>query len=668
VALYFDGSGFGGTAGSEDDWAAVATWQAGLNADQYPALGHLIGNGWEDDLSTLETDVEGALKDNPPPEVARSSLEGFLSALKDRAEGDSAVAITLNDSDEPDLIADEPVEYVTLDEEVSLNAWSDAARAASIEARRRSGQAHEATVGTGTSKALGRSSTAVALAEHTDNSPFDHVVAASAHRQAAASHKDQATEAHASGNGSLAEAHHDAAMGHELASDAHHNALAARVGGPTASAARATYETGAFGVGRNKEIALAKEAVVKADAGDKSGASLAHTNAAAAHSRRARGAAAADHRQAADLHRQAARSLAGNSAEEVFDIPTDNARKPSRILDISPDKACQILKDGTVRGKELTTRQRGLFGVICGRRGKKPTGNSAEDFDPEELDYALAVDELSLMAQDGELPAEEFVGNEECEVVLDSELGEVVGNVWSDAAREAAKRARQAGAFNKSHESTYKHHIWDHPATGDKVELRTSTIYHKVKNLRDPQKTKHIAEIHFNGNEVASFTARGEGHEKRASLEKKAADHLQKHFGIEHRGMYNTGDDPVSNEEDLGDVAVNLMDPIPQMEPYGTPTMYSISPSAYTTGVKGADEASGKARVDSHLALDKAGHRAAAKSHLKAAMAHLDGAHNVVAGSGGMSMPQLHAHLDAARQHLSAARMHAGNYGPDQSI
>jgi hypothetical protein len=332
VALYFDGSGFGGTAGSEDDWAAVATWQAGLNADQYPTLGHLINNGWEDDLPALETDIEGALKDNPPPEGAKSSLEGFLSVLKDRAEGDSAVAITLNEGDGPDIIANEPVEDVTLD-----------------------------------------------------------------------------------------------------------------------------------------------------------------------------------------------------------DPSVSNTRKPSRILDISPDKACQILKDGTVRGKELTTRQRGLFGVICGRRGKKPTGNSVEVLDTEELDYALAVDELSLMAQDGELPAEEFTSNE-------------IGG------------------------------------------------------------------------------------------------------------------------DNLGDVAVNLMDPIPQMEPYGTPTMYSISPSAYTTGVKGADEASGKARVDSHLALDKAGHRAAAKSHLKAAMAHLDGAHNVVAGSGGMSMPQLHAHLDAARQHLSAARMHASNYGPDQSI
>src|SRR5207237_724530 len=122
VALYFDGSGFGGTAGPEDDWAAVVGWQSGLAADQYPALGHLVGNGWEDDLPALETDIEGAMKDNPPPEGARGSLEEFLSVLKDRAEGDSAVAITLNGQDGTGT-TNESDDYVTvdLDESVTLD-------------------------------------------------------------------------------------------------------------------------------------------------------------------------------------------------------------------------------------------------------------------------------------------------------------------------------------------------------------------------------------------------------------------------------------------------------------------------------------------------------------------------------------------------------------------
>ncbi len=72
--------------------------------------------------------------------------------------------------------------------------------------------------------------------------------------------------------------------------------------------------------------------------------------------------------------------------------PTGNARKkrkgkPSAGLDMSPDKACKILEDGTVHGKKLTKAQRGMFGAKCGQRvgnsrpcrcGKcpRPTANS----------------------------------------------------------------------------------------------------------------------------------------------------------------------------------------------------------------------------------------------------------------------------------------------------
>jgi hypothetical protein len=40
---------------------------------------------------------------------------------------------------------------------------------------------------------------------------------------------------------------------------------------------------------------------------------------------------------------------------------------------------CKIVKDGAIRGKELTPRQRGLFGIICGRR-KKPRGPARNHF------------------------------------------------------------------------------------------------------------------------------------------------------------------------------------------------------------------------------------------------------------------------------------------------
>jgi hypothetical protein len=110
VALYFDDSGFGGTAGSEDGWAAVANWQAGLGDGDYPTLSHLIENGWEDDLPGLEADIQSALKDDSSALGAgKASLEEFLSVLQDRADGDSAVAITLNEEAELLPTTDESV-------------------------------------------------------------------------------------------------------------------------------------------------------------------------------------------------------------------------------------------------------------------------------------------------------------------------------------------------------------------------------------------------------------------------------------------------------------------------------------------------------------------------------------------------------------------------------
>ena len=57
----------------------------------------------------------------------------------------------------------------------------------------------------------------------------------------------------------------------------------------------------------------------------------------------------------------------------------NNAAQPSGQLDMTPDKACKILKDGTVHGKELTPAQRGMFGALCGQRTKNewtPVANS----------------------------------------------------------------------------------------------------------------------------------------------------------------------------------------------------------------------------------------------------------------------------------------------------
>lgn len=41
---------------------------------------------------------------------------------------------------------------------------------------------------------------------------------------------------------------------------------------------------------------------------------------------------------------------------------------PSEEADVTPEKACTILRDGEVHGKPLTEAQRGMFGAICGRK------------------------------------------------------------------------------------------------------------------------------------------------------------------------------------------------------------------------------------------------------------------------------------------------------------
>lgn len=51
---------------------------------------------------------------------------------------------------------------------------------------------------------------------------------------------------------------------------------------------------------------------------------------------------------------------------------------------ISSDKACQILKDGEVRGHKLTDAQRGMFGAACGRKKKSLAELRAKYFHKDE--------------------------------------------------------------------------------------------------------------------------------------------------------------------------------------------------------------------------------------------------------------------------------------------
>jgi hypothetical protein len=61
--------------------------------------------------------------------------------------------------------------------------------------------------------------------------------------------------------------------------------------------------------------------------------------------------------------------------------PTTNIKrrkkKPSSSLDMSPSKACKILKDKEVNGHPLTERQRGMFGALCSKSDVKTNTESA---------------------------------------------------------------------------------------------------------------------------------------------------------------------------------------------------------------------------------------------------------------------------------------------------
>lgn len=76
-------------------------------------------------------------------------------------------------------------------------------------------------------------------------------------------------------------------------------------------------------------------------------------------------------------------------------------QKPSDKADVSPEKACKILHDGSVRDHPLTDAQRGMFGAICGRANNM-------NFD---------------------LPPSQFVDN-----------------VWTEQARQSAALAKEAYA------------------------------------------------------------------------------------------------------------------------------------------------------------------------------------------------------------------------------
>ncbi len=70
-------------------------------------------------------------------------------------------------------------------------------------------------------------------------------------------------------------------------------------------------------------------------------------------------------------------------------VNVQNDGQPSDAID--PDKACEILKDGTVKGEPLTEAQRGMFGAACRQARSAALNQRAGRWPPEKRLAALLV-------------------------------------------------------------------------------------------------------------------------------------------------------------------------------------------------------------------------------------------------------------------------------------
>jgi hypothetical protein len=113
---------------------------------------------------------------------------------------------------------------------------------------------------------------------------------------------------------------------------------------------------------------------------------------------------------------------------------TANAGLPSDEANVTPEKACQILKDGTVHGQELTEAQKGLFGAICGKRDK--THNAATTAANTDGDTNVA----KLTAEQRKSIIDGLTANCEC---MDKKKLEGLPDEKLEALKTNADKARQ---------------------------------------------------------------------------------------------------------------------------------------------------------------------------------------------------------------------------------
>lgn len=91
----------------------------------------------------------------------------------------------------------------------------------------------------------------------------------------------------------------------------------------------------------------------------------------------------------------------------------NKGQKAQPSSDISPEKACQILKDGKVNGEPLTDAQRGMFGAACGRKKTMTKSKNPQPWEESnrrnaERDVKKKIDALWDAYQEGRYTKDEY--------------------------------------------------------------------------------------------------------------------------------------------------------------------------------------------------------------------------------------------------------------------
>lgn len=375
------------------------------------------------------------------------------------------------------------------------------------------------------------------------------------------------------------------------------------------------------------------------------------------------------HKEAAEAHIQKAQTMNANSKPTLFQ------RFMSLLLnqseDIDPDKACQILHDGTAQGHPLTEDQRGMFGAACGRadnarmcwgkpcdENSEPAGTARRDAVKYKIAAADAHDAAvtetkksgwsmgDVSRHSGNAESRASKGDYEGAAKAHTSAAKAADK-YPDGAKEAAAHRKAASAFTQLHSYKEKGFI-DNEASTENAGV--SKPKHKAK-FEDPSEELHEddAPAELVG-EQTTPDGRGKS-ELEGSLKPMIGgemdDHQNPKIGPKDPQGVRTKMPPAANFGGGFGAA-------PSFQP--APPHHDASKEAAGASLASEhDEAFGHAQRA--MGFSKKGNSAqAAKSHGRAAEAHEEAA---TAARKDKDQPTADQHDAAAALHRKAASMHA---------